>query len=307
MGKIKDLTGQKFGHLTVLEITPERRNRQVVWKCQCDCGNITYVVGASLRNGHTQSCGCSWYNDKAEDLTGKQFGQLKVLKRNKEKNNKNRNAYWDCKCDCGNIRTVDASLLRTGKVTSCCNCNKKNKTVYYGGIGPIKNHTGDRFGLLTAIKAVPDKDKTGHAIWECLCDCGNICYVSSNSLITGNTQSCGCFKKSLGEEEIAKLLTNNNIHFIRQYTFEDCLSPKNSKLIFDFAVFDNTNNNLQYMIEYDGVQHFQPIEYFGGEENFLYQQQCDMIKNNYCQTHNIPLIRIPYTKQNKITIKDLLL
>ena len=53
MGKIKDLTGQRFGKLTVLEITEERRNRQVVWKCQCDCGNIVYVVGGSLRNGHT--------------------------------------------------------------------------------------------------------------------------------------------------------------------------------------------------------------------------------------------------------------
>ena len=45
MGRIKDLTGQKFGKLIVLEITPERRNRQVVWKCLCECGNITYVVG----------------------------------------------------------------------------------------------------------------------------------------------------------------------------------------------------------------------------------------------------------------------
>ena len=306
MGKIKDLTGQKFGKLTVLEITPERRNRQVVWKCQCDCGNIVYIVGSSLRNGHTQSCGCSWYGDKAEDLTGQQFGKLTVLKRNKDKNNKNRNAYWDCQCECGNIRTVDASSLRTGKITKCYNCSKKTKTIQNKGTGPIKDHTGERFGLLTATKLMPDRDKFGRAIWECKCDCGNICYIPSNSLVTGNTQSCGCFKKSAGEEEIAKLLISNNIHFIRQYTFEDCLSPKNNKLIFDFAIFDN-NNNLQYIIEYDGIQHFQPIEYFGGETNFLYQKECDNIKNNYCKNHNIPLLRIPYTRQNNIDIKDILL
>ena len=58
MGKIKDLTGEVFGRLTVLEMTPERRNRQVVWKCQCECGNITDVVGQALRTGHTKSCGC---------------------------------------------------------------------------------------------------------------------------------------------------------------------------------------------------------------------------------------------------------
>ena len=45
MGKIIDLTGQKFNKLTVIEKTDERKNRQVVWKCRCDCGNISYVVG----------------------------------------------------------------------------------------------------------------------------------------------------------------------------------------------------------------------------------------------------------------------
>lgn len=58
MGKIKDLTGQKFNRLLVLEDSGQRKNRQVVWKCLCDCGNITYVVGQALRDNHTKSCGC---------------------------------------------------------------------------------------------------------------------------------------------------------------------------------------------------------------------------------------------------------
>lgn len=82
MGKIKDLTGQKFGKLTVLEITNERRNRQVVWKCQCECGNITYVVGQALRTGHTTTCGCGHHNSKnAKQLEGQKFSKLTVLKR----------------------------------------------------------------------------------------------------------------------------------------------------------------------------------------------------------------------------------
>lgn len=238
MGKIKDLTGQKFGKLTVLEITPERRNRQVVWKCQCDCGNITYVVGQALRSGHTQSCGCKNYESRNyKNLVGQRFGKLTVIKQNERQSTNDRHILWDCKCDCGNIRTVKSNFLLNGSVYECQNCG---------------NH------------------------------------------------------KSIGEQQIESILIKNNINFIRQYSFKDCISPRKGILLFDFAIFDK-NNNLQYIIEYDGIQHFQPINYFGGEKNFNYQQECDNIKNEYCQNHNIPIIRIPYTKKGKIELQDILL
>ena len=56
---------------------------------------------------------------------------------------------------------------------------------------------------------------------------------------------------------------------------------------------------LLYLIEYDGKQHFKPIEWFGGAENFKKQQRRDKIKDNYCQLHNIPLLRLPYTLSNE--------
>ena len=67
MGKVKDLTGEVFGKLKVVKMTPERRNRQVVWECQCECGNITYVVGQALRAGHTKSYGCLKYEKKEKN------------------------------------------------------------------------------------------------------------------------------------------------------------------------------------------------------------------------------------------------
>ena len=58
-GKIKDLTGKRFGRLTVLEKTDKRTNdRHVIWKCQCDCGKIAFVSSHSLADGKTVSCGC---------------------------------------------------------------------------------------------------------------------------------------------------------------------------------------------------------------------------------------------------------
>ena len=57
-GKPKDLTGRKFGRLTVIRMTDERRSRHVVWECLCDCGNRHFVPSNSLLSGKTKSCGC---------------------------------------------------------------------------------------------------------------------------------------------------------------------------------------------------------------------------------------------------------
>ena len=56
--KAVDLTGQRFGKLTAIKPTDDRRNRSVMWECKCDCGNTTYIRAASLRTGNTTSCGC---------------------------------------------------------------------------------------------------------------------------------------------------------------------------------------------------------------------------------------------------------
>ena len=54
-----DLTGQRFGRLTVAERAPNTHPEWgPLWKCKCDCGNETNVQASHLRNGNTQSCGC---------------------------------------------------------------------------------------------------------------------------------------------------------------------------------------------------------------------------------------------------------
>jgi hypothetical protein len=58
MGKFKDLTGKRFGRLLVIELLPDRKNNQALWRCKCGCGGIAEVVGGNLRRGITNSCGC---------------------------------------------------------------------------------------------------------------------------------------------------------------------------------------------------------------------------------------------------------
>ena len=55
---MRDLTGQRFGKLTVIECTGRNKSGRFMWKCECDCGNVTTVRADGLTRGHTKSCGC---------------------------------------------------------------------------------------------------------------------------------------------------------------------------------------------------------------------------------------------------------
>lgn len=102
---------------------------------------------------------------------------------------------------------------------------------------------------------------------------------------------------SKGEQEILEYLLSKNIGFEREYIFNDC--KYNDVLRFDFYI---PNYNL--VIEYDGRQHFMPVELFGGEEGFKIQIIKDGIKNNYCKSNNINMLRIPYYENTIKTLND---
>ena len=73
MGKIKDLTGQTFGLLYVIERAEDTKPGRPAWHCQCECGNITIAQGSELRSGKRVSCGC-FAKEKAVELA-KKYGQ----------------------------------------------------------------------------------------------------------------------------------------------------------------------------------------------------------------------------------------
>jgi hypothetical protein len=127
--KKQNLIGQKFGMLTVLERTKVDENRDVFWKCLCECGNTVKVRGRSIKNGATQSCGCLVKIKglaKAEDLTGQRFGRLVALEYIR-KSNKSPSVYWKCRCDCGNEKLISAKNLKCG--TMSCGCYKKERVL----------------------------------------------------------------------------------------------------------------------------------------------------------------------------------
>ena len=74
--------------------------------------------------------------------------------------------------------------------------------------------------------------------------------------------------------------------------------------MYDFALLDEQNKTVR-LIEFDGPQHNKPYDYFGGEEKFLRIHANDVLKNQYAISHNIPLVRIPYSKRDSIDLEDL--
>lgn len=85
MSEPKILTGLRFGRLLVLEDTGERYNREILWKCICDCGNIHIARGSHLRRGDIQSCGClqketaEKYNELRHKYKTKSLKKSKII------------------------------------------------------------------------------------------------------------------------------------------------------------------------------------------------------------------------------------
>ena len=110
-----DLTGKRFGMLTVIEEIKKPNNTNVFWKCVCECGNISLVRTHPLTHGLKLSCGCI---PKYIDLSGMKYGRLTV-KSFAYIDKKHERAMWNCVCDCGNEIVVSRQSLRTGDRVSC--------------------------------------------------------------------------------------------------------------------------------------------------------------------------------------------
>ena len=286
--KVIDETGNVYNDLEVIGRDFSKQGRKY-WFCKCkNCGKIFSYSGTKLRQGKISGCpDCKKDNQQKEEI-GNRYGHLTVID---FAYIKDRRYYWKCKCDCGNIENISGRDLRNGTRTQCLQCNKENRVIQY------IDETGKRYGHLTVIEY--DKEKSGkNAYWKCKCDCGNIISVEGAHLREGHTISCGCIK-SKGEEKINQILTENNINYKTQVSFND-LRNKNL-LRFDFGIYKD--NILQYLIEFDGEQHINKNNQWYSEEGV----KRDNLKNEYCLNNNIPLIRIPYKKLDTLNIQDLLL
>lgn len=126
-------------------------------------------------------------------------------------------------------------------------------------------------------------------------ECGKEFLTSFGSFVKQHGQCCPecSASESRGEREIRHILENNYINFEQEYSFVNCRDKY--PLPFDFYLPD-----YNILIEYQGVQHYEVIERFGGLEGFVLRQKHDQIKLEYCLSNNITLITIPYWEIHNI-------
>lgn len=151
-----DLTGMRFGKLTVLEKAVDTTDS--AWKCLCDCGKECVVLTQSLRNGKRTSCGCDSRKGKStvKDIAGQKFSRITALYPTQQRD-RNGSVVWHCVCDCGNELDMSYNHLRYGEKISCgcmrekCNQELHTKLIHVAGTSidllrsekrPIRNRTG---------------------------------------------------------------------------------------------------------------------------------------------------------------------
>jgi hypothetical protein len=213
----RDLKDQTFGTLTVLRRGPDSPGGKRRWFCRCTCRRKRLVHQGDLLNGHTASCArCNSARARnVDDLTGRIFGYLTVLRRGP--NATNRKTRWHCRCVCGAKTFSHGDDLRSGHTVSCGTCSR------------LDDITGQSFGLLTVLKRGPDAPD-GRIQWVCICRCGfQNALVRGDHLRSGNTQSCGC----LQPEAVSKTNKKHGMWESREYQIWEamkgrCQNPKNS-------------------------------------------------------------------------------
>jgi hypothetical protein len=115
-----DLVGQRFNMLLVVKRSDSKRKGRLWWECLCDCGASCTMLGASIKNGNTKSCGC--LGRRRIDLTGQRFGLLTVV--SFAGRGPSGDSRWLCRCDCGNesVRLNGNLRKRTASKQQSCGC-----------------------------------------------------------------------------------------------------------------------------------------------------------------------------------------
>lgn len=191
-----------------------------------------------------------------------------------------------CQCDCGTLRPVTATQLRTGKSTSC-------------GCKGSYLKPEETYQEWTVLYKSDKRNNHGNQFYMCRCSCGVVRNVRMADLLNGSSKNCGHTRQtlSLGAQAIKDFLINNGYNFYQEYIFPDMSNRR-----YDFAIFDKDNPNIiTRLIEFDGEQHCENSRSNWHSDDLVKR---DKEKNAYALKRNIPLIRIPYYKTT-INEKDI--
>ncbi len=262
---------------------------------QCRCGESFEATFDEFKNGNKRQCNaCGFKNGGSKntkshqkfeqeifDLVGNEYSLLTKYQRDDVKVLMKHNK-------CGyEWNIVPSAFLQGVRCPQCQHRSYKKNTKEF--MQEVFDLVGEEYSVLSDYVGCEDYILMKHNI------CGHIYDVKPHNFLTGKRcPNCALPHKPNTEKKLQFFLEQKGVNHQHHFRFDDCINPKTKmRLTFDFAIFDK-DDNLLCLIEYDGKQHFEPIAWFGGEDNLLKQKYRDKIKNEYCQKNNIYLIRIPY-------------
>lgn len=165
MGKFIDITGNRYGRLTVLSRASRKCGKNIMWDVVCDCGNTKQLVASVMKSGNTKSCGCmreDHYKKITKDITGKVFNLLTAIEYTGR--TENRQMIWLFTCTCGNTKEYPKNQVVQGNVKSCGCLNDTNrenfkKMATTHGMNRTKEHNA--WNYVKQRTTNPEKDPTG--------------------------------------------------------------------------------------------------------------------------------------------------
>jgi len=276
---------------------PSQSTKRVYWTCS-KCG---YNWMTSIQNRSKKGSGCpvccgnlpsetnnlaamfpEILNEWDYDLNGDPHNYTSASPRK---------VHWICSV-CRN-KWMTAIGHRTGiKNTGCPYCNglKFTKETSLGGLYPDLLLEWDyEKNSIDPFECAPHTSKK---YWWICSICGN---NWKTQVISRSKFEMGCpnCSSSIGNKKIKKFLLKNNVLILPEHRITDCRNAY--ALPFDFYLPD-----YGVLIEYQGKQHYIPVDYFGGQAGFEKTIKNDSIKEQYCLDNNIPLLKIKYTDFNRI-------
>lgn len=255
-------------------------------KIQCHC-KICDNIWEPIPNKLLQRRGCP-YCAGNQRLSHTQFVEkMKALNPNIKILDKymSNNTKIECECLIDHYKwsALPSHLLQGHGCPACANNIKKSHEDFIEEL----NHVNSNIQII-------DTYDGAHKKLKCKCLIDNYeWYATPRHLLDG--RGCPICKSSKGEEKCIRFLSEHNICFIQQYTYPDLFGVNGLPLRFDFAI--KSNQDVIGLIEYDGIFHYQKLYDDDGYEDLQVHDKC---KNVYCETHNIPLLRIPYWEYDNI-------
>lgn len=260
-------------------------------KVKClTCGKEYAAYPNNLLRGYNcRQCYLNSHLPRSKD----EFQEL-VLQRNPNiivgddyKDGKHTKCTFICKI-CGYSRQVIPNLfLSNGCTCPKCDGNLKMTPDEYRDHIRLKNENIIVVGDYSDIKA--------EIQYKCN-NCGNS-WIEMPDVFKARDYRCKCCEtiSSKLENDISDYLNEHNIEFVFQKSFDDLVGIGGGKLSYDFYI-----PSFNLLIEAQGRQHFEPVDYFGGYKNFERQKEHDRRKKEYANNHNYSLLEVCYFDQNKI-------